>query len=81
MRKETKIFLDREELAWVAAIVADAAAGLYTVRQLFGEQWQFVRRKRAFGRWFKKSVLACFVRSVEWRGRNPSKSQIYELVK
>ena len=55
-------------------------AGLCTVRELHGEEWQGVRRPRAYGRWFKASVLNGDLPGVRWAGRKSNKSQLYEVI-
>lgn len=72
--------LDQQQLATVARILDGTAPGIYTLRELFGdEEWALVQRKKAYGQWFRRSVLDGALPRVRWAGRRTNRSLTYEV--
>ncbi len=70
--------LDQSQLATVARLIQAIAPGVYTLRELFGEEeWGLVTRKRAYGQWFRRSVDRSEIPGVRWAGRRSNRSQTY----
>ena len=72
--------LDEHQLATAKAIVRDTAPGRYSLKELYGDYWQEVRRPRAYGRWFRLSVLHEDLPGVRWARRRSNKSHEYDVL-
>lgn len=72
--------LSVEQVATVRLLILDLVPGTYTLRQIFGEvRWGEIKRKQAWGHWFKNSVSAGMVPGVRLAGLKPNKSRLYEV--
>ena len=79
-KKETWIALTVAHLEAIRAFARSRGPGRYTLKEIYGDQWQFVWRPRRFGRLFKLAVLAGALAGVRWVGRKSNKSLLYELL-
>ena len=61
-------------------IARDVKPGRYTLRELYGEEWQEVLRKRAYGKWFRESVRRGDLPRVRWVKKRSDKSHLYEVL-
>lgn len=72
--------LSAEQVADVVLLILDLVPGVYTLREIFGEVlWGEIKRKQAWGHWFKNSVSAGMVPGVRLAGRKSNKSRLYEV--
>lgn len=76
---EKKLTLSKHELAIAKGIVAAIAPGKYTVRELHGSEWEWIIRKRAYGKWFKAAVLHDDLPGVRLIGKKSNKALLYEV--
>ena len=53
--------------------------GRYTLKEIYGEQWQFVRQRTSLGKLIKQAVLSGGLPGVRWVGRKSNKSLLYEV--
>lgn len=72
--------LTKAQLVTAKMLARDVPAGLYSLKELYGEHWQWVVRKRAYGRWFRLSVLDDGLPGVRWVRKRSNKSHEYEVV-
>ena len=84
MTRDKLKMLDEEgiELALAAAmqIVGETPPGRYKLSVLFGDQWQWVRRRRLFGQWFRAWVRAGLFPRVRWVRKRSDRSHEYEVL-
>ena len=79
-QKETWHRLDAGEIRKVAEYAQARGPGRYTLREICGDQWQFERRPRRFGRLFRQAVEAFRVPGIKLIGRKSNKSLVYEVI-
>lgn len=73
--------LTQEQLASATGLIQGKTAGIYTLRELFGEErWALVIRKRAYGQWFRRSVERGAIPRVRLAGRRSNRSLTYEVL-
>lgn len=72
--------LSEVQLAIVNEVLRNRAPGLYTLPQLFDAEWQHQHRPRAYGRWFKASVLHDDIPGVRWVRKRSDRRQEYEIL-
>jgi len=78
---DTQSTLSKHELAVAKGIVAAIAPGKYTTRELHGSEWEWIIRKRAYGKWFKAAVLHDDLPGVRLVGKKSNKSLLYEVLR
>ena len=71
---------NKEALADAMKIVRKAAPGRYTLKQLYGDEWQWVYRPRYYGRWFRAAVRRDDLPGVRWVRKRSDKSHEYEVL-
>ena len=76
---EKQLKLTQNQLAAANEIVAATAPGTYTARELYGENWEWIIRKRAHGKWFKASVMHDDLPGVRLVGKKSNKALLYEV--
>jgi hypothetical protein len=77
--KETWHKLSDEQLATTLEFARLREPGRYTLREIHGDQWQFVWRPRRYGVLFKRAVVAGTLAGIRWIGRKSNKSLLYEV--
>ena len=78
-RGETAHRLTAEEHRTIARLLKAWGPGPFTLKALFGDQWQFEKRPRWLGRLFRKAVELGLVNGVRWLLRKSDKSNVYEM--
>lgn len=73
--------LSEPDLKLARELVAGVKPGRYTLKALYGDQWQFQRRPRRFGWLLKLAILAGRVPGIRWLHRNSSRHQVYEVIR
>ena len=71
--------LTPDQLAFVLDNI-QVVPGKYTLPEMLGDGWGLVRRKTAFGTWFRASVLAGHIPWIRWLRRRSDKRNIYEVI-
>ena len=79
-KNETWHALTFAHLEAIRALARSRAPGRYTLKEIYGDQWQSVWRPQRFGRLFKLAVVAGALAGVRWVGRKSNKSLLYELL-
>ena len=72
--------LNRDEIVTALKQIAANPAGKYTLKDLCGDAWPTEQRPRAFGKWFKASVMAGDLPGLRWVRRRSDRSQEYEVL-
>lgn len=72
--------LSADELAAAAKIIEATPPGVYRLRELYGDEWDNIYRPRAYGRWFRGSVLEGTFPPVRWVKKGSDKSHVYEVL-
>jgi hypothetical protein len=78
--KETWHLLTSDHLELILKLARSRGPGRYTLKEIHGDQWQFVLRRRRFGILFKRAVDAGVLAGIRWVGRKSNKSQLYEVL-
>jgi hypothetical protein len=68
--------LTEEQIATAVEFAQAREPGRYTLREIYGDQWQFVIRPRRLGRLFKRAVDSFAVPGIRWVGRKSNKSHV-----
>jgi hypothetical protein len=71
--------LSPEQLAFVLDQI-QVLPGSYTLPEMLEDGWGLVRRKTAFGVWFRASVLAGQIPWIRWLFKRSDKRNIYEVL-
>ena len=71
---------DDQGLAATKAIVSERPPGRYKLKTLFGEHWQWVRRRRLFGQWFRAWVRAEELADIRWVRKRSDRCHEYEVL-
>jgi hypothetical protein len=72
--------LNRDEIVTALKQIAAKSAGTYTLKALFGDAWSTEPRPRAFGKWFKASVMAGDLPGLRWVRKRSDMSHEYEVL-
>ena len=72
--------LNRDEIAFVLNAMKAHPPGLYTIKELLADTWTNEGRPRAYGKWFKASVLADDLSGIHWVRRRSDPSQEYRML-
>lgn len=72
--------LSASEIACVEFLLRAATPGPITARQFYGDHWSRIRGPRKFGHRFRRAVEGHKFRRIRLRGRNSSRSLIYEVL-
>jgi len=70
--------LSKQDLATAKAAVQCTESGLYSAKELLDGEWDLINRPRAYGKWFKASVLAGDLPGGSLHGKRANKSLEYE---
>lgn len=71
--------LSKEQLIEARQIADATPPGFYSLKELYGEQWQWVIRKQAYGKWFRQSVRNDELPGLQWVRRRSNRSHEYEV--
>ena len=72
--------LHEYELAYAMKAIRKQPAGIYTVRELYGDMWPIDHRPRNYGRRFKAAVIGGALPGMRWVGMKSNRSQLYEVL-
>jgi len=70
----------KDDLEVVKKLIAALAPGRHTMKEIYGDLWEGVRRKRACGWWFKRAVDAGRLPRLRWVRKRSNKSNEYEVL-
>jgi hypothetical protein len=71
--------LKKKELSHAQKIARKAADGYYQLKELFGDEWPRIRDPKRYGQRFHDSVQRGLIPDVRWAGRNPDRSNRYQV--
>jgi len=71
--------LSQHQLATVTELIRARVGGVYTAKELHGEQWERVRPRR-YGALFKQAVLDGVLPGIRLVGRKSNKSLLYQVL-
>lgn len=71
--------LNKQHLATAKAAVQCKGPGVYSAKELLDGEWDLINRPRAYGKWFKASVLSGDLPGVSLHGKRSNKSLEYEV--
>lgn len=60
-------------------VISTKPAGLYMVRELFGDMWPIDHRSRYCGRRFKAAVVGGALPGVRWAGKKSNNCLLYQV--
>ena len=72
--------LNQDEVVTALKRIAAKSAGKYRLKDLCGDAWTTEQRPRAFGKWFKASVIAGDLPGLRWVGERSDHSHEYEVL-
>lgn len=72
--------LDKVELAIAIKAISKKPAGLYMVRELYGDAWPIDHRPRNYGRRLKAAVLRGDLPGVRLVGKKSNNCLLYEVL-